>query len=79
MALSNPLARFVRHIAARVRARPDSEFQQSLIRLAIGVVFFAYFSSPALALSEASRHTALITLVLFFSVSLAITDRKSVV
>jgi two-component system sensor histidine kinase RpfC len=73
MKLSSPLAKSVHGIRVRIHARPDSEFQQSLIRLVIGVIFFAYFSSPALSLSEASRHTALITLVLFFSAALAIT------
>ena len=63
----------MRRLFAHVRARPDTEFQQSLIRLVIGVVFFVYFSSAALPLAETSRHAALISLVLFFSAALTIT------
>ena len=66
-----PLAKPMLRLRAHIRARPDSEFQQSLIRLAIGVVFFIYFSSPALA--ETLRPAALTTLVLFFVAGLTIT------
>lgn len=57
-------------LQGRVRARPDSEFQQSIIRLAIGIIFYIYFSS--VPLDEVSRHIALLTLALFFSVSLGL-------
>lgn len=33
-------------LTERVRARPDTEFQQSLIRFAIGLVFFIYYIGP---------------------------------
>lgn len=43
--LSNWPRRVAREVAARVRARPDTEFQQALIRFIIGFAFFLYFAS----------------------------------
>jgi two-component system sensor histidine kinase RpfC len=40
-----PLRGFARRLVGRVRARPDTEFQQALIRFVIGVIVYAYFSS----------------------------------
>ncbi len=40
-----PLRGFARHLLERVRARPDTEFQQALIRFVIGAIAYAYFSS----------------------------------
>ena len=40
-----PLPAFVQRLQAHIRARPDTEFQQALIRFAIGVVSYFYFSS----------------------------------
>lgn len=67
------LTAFGRRVLTNVRTRPDSEFQQSLIRLSICVVFFAYLFSPGIFLAESARHTALVTLVLYFSIGLTIT------
>ena len=39
-----PLAAFAQHLRERIRARPDTEFQQGLIRLAIVAGFYLYFS-----------------------------------
>lgn len=39
-----PVPRFVATLAARVRARPDTEVQQALIRLAIVSGFYLYFA-----------------------------------
>ncbi len=40
-----PLPAFVRTLHKRIRMRPDTEFQQALIRFAIGIIGFLYFSS----------------------------------
>ncbi len=40
-----PLPAFVQRLRAHIRARPDTEFQQALIRFVIGVVSYVYFSS----------------------------------
>jgi two-component system sensor histidine kinase RpfC len=40
-----PPSAFVRRLQERIRARPDTEFQQALIRFAIGVIAYLYFSS----------------------------------
>ena len=60
-------------LQGRIRARPDSEFQQSLIRLAIGIIFYLYFSNENIALANEARQTALLILVAFFFVSLCLT------
>ena len=60
-------------LRSRVRTRPDSEFNQSVIRLIIGVIFFIYFSNENTPLTEASRHTVLLTLTFFFSVATCLT------
>jgi two-component system sensor histidine kinase RpfC len=40
-----PLPAFVQRLRTRIHARPDTEFQQALIRFVIGVVSYFYFSS----------------------------------
>ncbi len=40
-----PLPEFLRRLKRRVNARPDTEFQQALLRFIIGVISYAYFSS----------------------------------
>ena len=62
-----------RRLQAHIRARPDSEFQQSIIRLAIGIIFFVFFANENIPLVEASRLTALLILVFFFSMALCLT------
>lgn len=52
-------------LRAHLRARPDTEFQQSFIRVIIGLVFLAYFSSNLLNLENNIRHTALVISVSF--------------
>src|SRR5574340_1325289 len=39
-----PLSDFAKRLQERIRARPDTEFQQGLIRLGIVVGFYLYFS-----------------------------------
>ncbi|MHB1188627.1 ATP-binding protein [Thiobacillus sp.] len=48
-----PLPDFARRLQAHVRARPDTEFQQALIRLCIVVGFYLYFSFGGLGHSPA--------------------------
>ena len=60
-------------LQGRIRARPDSEFQQSLIRLAIGIIFYLYFSNENIALADDARQTALLVLVFFLFVALCLT------
>ncbi len=43
-----PLPTFVRMLQKRIRMRPDTEFQQALIRLVIVVGFYGYFSLTGL-------------------------------
>lgn len=67
------LAKFAHNLRAHIRARPDSEFQQSLIRLAIGGVLFIYFSSKALPFTAETRQMAYIALYVLFACGLLIT------
>lgn len=48
-----------RNLHTRVRTRPDSEFQQSIIRVIIGLIFIAYFSSNFVLLDRSIRDTIL--------------------
>ena len=59
LALAEPLLAVWRKIQTRVRARPDSEFQQSLIRFVIGLVFIAYFASDLVVLESSVRNAVL--------------------
>ena len=55
------LLRFVK----RIRSRPDTEFQQALIRVVIGLVFLGYFSSDLATLDATIRSTAQSISILF--------------
>lgn len=50
-----PLLTFLQRVRLRVQARPDSEFQQSLIRVTIGLIFVLYFSSDFVVLDNDVR------------------------
>lgn len=65
LSFSVQLPPFVSRLVTRVRARPDTEFQQSLIRVAVGLFFLTYFSSDFVVLESGIRHTVLIISVLF--------------
>jgi two-component system, sensor histidine kinase RpfC len=57
----------VTELRQRIRARPDTEFQQVAIRLVIGAVFLAYFSSDLAHVSGTAAehiHVALIGFIL---------------
>lgn len=60
-------------LRGRIQARPDSEFHQSLIRLAIGIIFYLYFSNENITLTEEARRTALLILAAFFFVAMCLT------
>ena len=60
-------------LQSRIRARPDSEFNQSLIRLIIGIIFIIFFSNENTPLPEASRSPVLLTLAFFFFVATCLT------
>ena len=67
MKLSLPilLATALGRLRAHIRAQPDLEFQQSSVRVAIGLFFLAYFSSGLVDVSKEIRNTALAISVLF--------------
>ena len=70
--MQNPLAGLARRLRERIRARPDTEFQQALIRLAIVGGFYLYFSLGGLGHSpqmDAQVHLLGLT---FTSISLAL-------
>ncbi len=71
--LSIPAPRFLHYLIKRIRSRPDTEFQQSLIRLAIGIILAAYFSSEMVPASETIHQLVVITLALLFACGLLIT------
>lgn len=59
LSLPAPLAEVLTRLRTHIRARPDTEFQQSLIRVVIGLVFLAYFSSDLIVLENDIRHIVL--------------------
>ena len=61
------ITELISRMRARIRARPDSEFQQSLIRLAIGVILILYFTNNSVSLQLEVRqmvYSALTTLII---------------
>ena len=62
-----PILNVLSGMRARIRARPDSEFQQSLIRVVIGFVFIVYFSSDLITLESHVRHSVLLLGLAFTS------------
>jgi two-component system sensor histidine kinase RpfC len=67
-----PLPAFLQRLRGRVQARPDTEFQQSLIRVVIGLVFLAYFSSDLAALPLGTRTPVLMISALFTCIAVAL-------
>ena len=63
---------FFPRLVKRIRSRPDTEFQQALIRVAIGLVFLTYFSSSLATLDSATRETAQFVSILFTGFALLI-------
>lgn len=66
------LPSFLRRLQKRIQARPDTEFQQALIRVVIGFVFLTYFSGNLAILDDTIRDTAQVVLVLFTGTALLI-------
>ncbi len=62
------LPSFLLPLKKRIQARPDTEFQQALIRFAIGVIGYGYFSTGWVAHS-ASIHASIHLVALFFLTS----------
>jgi two-component system sensor histidine kinase RpfC len=60
---------FLSRLVERIRSRPDSESQQAMIRVVIGLVFLAYFSSDLASLDELTRNTAQSISILFTGVA----------
>lgn len=66
------LVQSAHRLREHIRARPDSEFQQSLIRLAIGGILFVYFSNKALPLTAETRQMVYGALYVLFACALLI-------
>lgn len=63
---------FLLRLVKRIRSRPDTEFQQALIRVVIGLVFLAYFSSSFAPLDTNARGSAQLVSFLFTGAALLI-------
>lgn len=63
--LPSSISALWRRLQTHIRAQPDLEFQQSLVRLAIGLFFIAYFSRDFLSLTPEVRHATLLISTLF--------------
>jgi two-component system sensor histidine kinase RpfC len=63
---------FLQRLVKRIKRRPDSEFQQALIRVVIGLVFLVYFSRDLATLGDAIRDTAQAVSVLFTGIAMLI-------
>jgi len=63
--LHSSLPGFLQRLLKRIRSRPDTEFQQALIRVVIGLVFLAYFSSDVAPLDGATRGMAQLVSAVF--------------
>ena len=64
--------RFLHYLIKRIRSRPDTECQQALIRVVIGFVFLAYFSSDYALLDDAIRGPAQFISILFTGIAILI-------
>lgn len=67
------LSKLVSRLRAHILARPDTEFQQSLIRYGIGIVLVLYFSRKSLNISTEVLHQIFIALGILFYFNLYIT------
>jgi two-component system sensor histidine kinase RpfC len=66
---------FVHRLAQRVHSRPDTEFQQALIRFIVGVLAYAYFSSSLIEHPERIYSSIHGVALFFLSTSTAILIR----
>lgn len=67
-----PLPAFFKSLQRRIQARPDTEFQQALIRVVIGIVFVVYFSSDFAHLDGELRSTVQFVSLLFTALAVVI-------
>ncbi len=67
--LFNGPAALWRRLRERIDRRPDSEFQQALIRFVIGVGFYTYFASRSLGHTEQVSGTIHLIAVIFLGLS----------
>ena len=58
--IPHPLLAMLQRLRKHIRAQPDLEFQQSSVRIAIGLFFILYFSRDFLNLTPEIRHTTLL-------------------
>src|SRR3569832_1907167 len=70
--LSTSTPRFLHYLIKRIRSRPDTECQQALIRVVIGFIFLAYFSSDYAVLDDAIRGPAQFISILFTGIAILI-------
>ena len=69
---STSTPRFLHYLIKRIRSRPDTECQQALIRVVIGFIFLAYFSSDYAVLDDAIRGPAQFISILFTGIAILI-------
>ncbi|MHB0916656.1 MAG: ATP-binding protein [Thiobacillus sp.] len=70
--LHSSLPGFLQRLVKRIRSRPDTEFQQALIRVVIGLIFLAYFSSDVAPIDGATRGMAQFVSVLFTGLAILV-------
>jgi len=66
--LPNRLLAMLHRLQMHIRALPDLEYQQSVVRLAIGLFFIAYFSRDFVDLAPDVRNTTLLISAVFTTV-----------
>jgi two-component system sensor histidine kinase RpfC len=59
-------------IRRRIKARPDTEFQQSVLRVVFGALFYIYFSFSIFHLSEEVREHAQIVSIIFMAIAIGL-------
>ena len=59
------LAKLLGRLRTHIRAQPDLEFQQSFVRVLIGLFLLAYFSSDLVSLNKEIRDTTIVVGALF--------------
>src|SRR3569623_572284 len=69
---STSTPRLLHYLIKRIRSRPDTECQQALIRVVIGFIFLAYFSSDYAVLDDAIRGPAQLISILFTGIAILI-------
>ena len=68
----NMAVRLWQSLLGRIRRRPDSEFQQALIRVVIGVIFYLYFTTDLVSHPAGISATNFYIAIIFVILSLAL-------